>query len=211
MNSYNTTNSNNSNNSNNMNNNATNSNTSKPQKTIMKYADISNFYKISDYLPILNGCINAELTVMYIAYFTLYLTIGNTDALKLWHDKYTFTLSIWTISTMMIILVLTRLFYTLIFNQFTVYRFTFLSVIVQLVYDIFYYLIFYHKLPKTLKLFNYLDINAEDVSYRTPTESITSIILASFLSSNFATYQLNSNLILLIVSIYFIPFFIYNS
>jgi hypothetical protein len=187
------------------------SNTTKPQKTIMKYADISNFYKISDYLPILNGCINAELTVMYIAYITLYLTIGNTDALKLWHDKYTLTLSIWTISTMMIILVLTRLFYTLIFNEFTVYRFTFLSVIVQLVYDIFYFLIFYHKLPKAFKLFNYLDINAEDVSYRTSAESITSIILASFLSSNFATYQLNSNLVLLIVSVYFIPFFIYNS
>jgi hypothetical protein len=198
-------------NSNDINNPNNTSSTTKPKKTIMKYADISNFYKISDYLPILNGCINSELTVMYIAYFTLYLTIGNTDALKLWHDKYTLTLSIWSISTMMVILVLTRLFYTLIFNEFTVYRFTLLSVIVQLIYDIFYYLIFYNKLHKTFKVFNYLDINAEDVSYRTSTESVTSIILASFLSSNFATYQLNSNVILLIVSIYFIPFFIYNS
>jgi hypothetical protein len=186
-------------------------NADKPRKTIMKYADISNFYKISDYLPILNGCINAELTVMYIAYFTLYLTIGNTDALKLWHEKYTFTLSLWSITSMMIVIILTRLIYTLIFNQFTVYRFTFLSVVVQLVYDIFYYLIFYHKLPKSFKMFNYLDVNSDDVSYRTSTESVTSMILASFLSSNFATYTLNSNLILLIVSVYFIPFFIYNS
>lgn len=198
-------------NSNDINNPNNTSNTTKPKKTIMKYADISNFYKIGDYLPILNGCINAELTVMYIAYFTLYLTIGNTDALKLWHDKYTLTLSIWSISTMMLIIVLTRLCYTLIFNEFTVYRFTFLSVIVQLVYDIFYYLIFYDKLPTPFKMFNYLDINAEDVSYRTSIESVTSIILASFLSSNFGTYSLNSNLILLIVSVYFIPFFIYNS
>ena len=194
----------------------TNSNTipmniSKEIKSVMKYADISNFYKISDYLPILNGCINSELTVMYIAYFTLYLTIGNTDALKLWHEKYTLTLSLWSISTMMLIIVLTRLFYTLLFNEFTVYRFTFLSVIVQLVYDFIYYLTFYHKLPKGLKMFNYLDINAEDISFRTSTESVTSIILASFLSSNFATYTLNSNIILLIVSVYFIPFFIYNS
>jgi len=207
----NTTNLQNPNDINNPNNTTNTSNTTKPRKTIMKYADISNFYKISDYLPILNGCINAELTVMYIAYFTLYLTIGNTDALKLWHDKYTLTLSIWSISTMMVILVVTRLFYTLIFNEFTVYKFTFLSMIVQLVYDIFYYLIFYDKLPTPFKMFNYLDINAEDVSYRTSTESVTSIILASFLSSNFGTYSLNSNLILLIVSIYFIPFFIYNS
>ena len=94
------------------------SNESKIRKTIMKYADISNFYKISDYLPILNGCINSELTVMYIAYFTLYLTIGNTDALKLWHEKYTFTLSIWSITTMMVVIILTRLCYTLLFNEF---------------------------------------------------------------------------------------------
>ena len=189
----------------------TSTNNTKSKKTVMKYADISNFYKISDYLPILNGCINSELTVMYIAYFTLYLTVGNTDALKLWHEKYTFTLSIWSISTMMLIIVLTRLCYTLLFNEFTIYKFTFLSVIVQLVYDIFYYLIFYHKLPKGFKMFNYLDINADDVSYRTSAESVTSIILASFLSSNFGTYTLNSNIILLIVSVYFIPFFIYNS
>ena len=199
-------------NTNNSTNNSSNqSNQSNTIKTIMKYADISNFYKISDYLPILNGCINAELTVMYIAYFTLYLTIGNTDALKLWHEKYTFTLSVWSISTMMVVIILTRLFYTLIFNQFTIYRFTFLSVVVQLVYDLLYYLIFYHKLPKGIKMFNYLDVNTDDISYRTSTESVTSIILASFLSSNFATYSLNSNLILLIVSVYFIPFFIYNS
>ena len=199
-------------NTNNSTNNSSNqSNQSNTIKTIMKYADISNFYKISDYLPILNGCINAELTVMYIAYFTLYLTIGNTDALKLCHEKYTFTLSVWSISTMMVVIILTRLFYTLIFNQFTIYRFTFLSVVVQLVYDLLYYLIFYHKLPKGIKMFNYLDVNTDDISYRTSTESVTSIILASFLSSNFATYSLNSNLILLIVSVYFIPFFIYNS
>ena len=171
-------------------------NMSKEIKSVMKYVDISNFYKISDYLPILNGCINSELTVMYIAYFTLYLTIGNTDALKLWHEKYTFTLSIWSISTMMLIIVLTRFCYTLLFNEFTVYKFTFLTVVVQLVYDIFYYLTFYHKLPKGFKMFNYLDITADDVSYRTSTESVSSIILASFLSSNFATYTLNSNLIL---------------
>ena len=190
---------------------STQSTQSNTRKTIMKYADISNFYKIGDYLPILNGCINAELTVMYIAYFTLYLTLGNTDAVKLWHEKYTFTLSIWSISTMMVVIILTRLCYTLIFNQFTIYRFTFLSVVVQLVYDLFYYLIFYHKLPKGIKMFNYLDVNTDNISYRTSTESVTSIILACFLSSNFATYSLNSNLILLVVSVYFITFFIYNS
>ena len=202
---------NNSYNQNNQNSQNSQNSQNKTRKTIMKYGDISNFYKIGDYLPILNGCINAELTVIYIAYFTLYLTIGNTDALKLWHEKYTFTLSVWSISTMMVVIILTRLIYTLIFNEFTIYRFTFLSVVIQLVYDLFYYLIFYHKLPKGLKLFNYLDVNTDDVSYRTSTESVTSIILASFLSSNFATYTLNSNLILLVVSIYFIPFFIYNS
>lgn len=181
------------------------------RKTIMKYADISNFYKISDYLPILNGCINSELTVIYLTFFTLYLTLGDTDALKLWHEKYNLTISLLSISTMMIIIVLARLCYTLIFNEYTVYRFTFLCVLIQLVYDGLYFLIFYHKLPDGFKLFNYLDINAKDISYRTSTESVTTIILASFLSSNFATYTLNSNLVLLIVSFYFIPFFIYNS
>jgi hypothetical protein len=185
--------------------------TDKQKKTLMKYADISNYYKISDYLPILNGCINSELTVMYIAYCTLILTIGNTDALKIWHEKYTFTLSIWSITTMMTIIVLTRLFYTMLFNEFTIYKFTILSVIIQAVYNLLYYLLFYHKMSNEYKVFNYLDVNSKDVTYRTLTESITLIILACIFSSNFATYTVNSNLILLIVSVYFIPFFIYNS
>jgi hypothetical protein len=50
---------------------------------------------------------------------------------------------------MMLIIVLTRLCYTLLFNEFTIYKFTFLSVIVQLVYDVFYYIIkYYLKLIK---------------------------------------------------------------
>jgi hypothetical protein len=181
------------------------------KKTLMKYADISNYYNISDYLPILNGCINSELTVMYVAYCTLYLTIGNVDALKLWHEKYTFTLSVWSIITMMLVLVVTRFFYTILFNEFTIYKFTVLSVIVQIVYNLLYYLLFYHRMSNVFKVFNYLDVNSEDLTYRTLTESISLIVLASILSSNFATYTLNSNLVLLIVSVYFIPFFIYNS
>ena len=185
--------------------------THKKKKQLFKYADISNYYKSSDYLPILNGCINSELTVMYIAYCTLYLTIGNVDALKLWHEKYTFTLSLWSITTMMIVLVLTRFCYTLIFDKFTIYKFTILSVIIQIVYNLIYYLMFYNKISSVFKLFNYLDVNSQDIAYQTLTESISLIVLASIFSSNFATYTLNSNLVLLIVSVYFIPFFIYNS
>lgn len=185
--------------------------TNTQKKSKMKYGDISNFYKVSDYLPILNGCINSELTVMYIAYCTLYLTIGNVDALKLWHEKYTFTLSVWSIITMMLVLVVTRFFYTIMFNEFTIYKFTVLSVIVQMGYNLLYYLLFYHRMSDVFKIFNYLDVNSEDLTYRTLTESISLIVLASILSSNFATYTLNSNLVLLIVSVYFIPFFIYNS
>ena len=193
---------------------STNTNTStssSKKKTIMKYADISNYYNLSDYLPILNGCINSELTVMYIAYCTLYLTIGNVDALKLWHEKYTFTLSVWSIITMMLVLVITRFFYTILFNEFTIYKFTVLSVIVQIAYNLLYYLLFYHRISNIFKVFNYLDVNSEDLTYRTLTESISLIVLASILSSNFATYTVNSNIVLLIVSVYFIPFFIYNS
>jgi hypothetical protein len=190
---------------------STTSTTSQEKKTKMKYADISNFYNVSNYLPILNGCINSELTVMYIAYCTLYLTIGNVDALKLWHEKYTFTLSVWSIITMMLVLVITRFFYTIIFNEFTIYKFTILSVIVQIGYNLLYYSLFYHRINDFFKVFNYLDVNSEDLTYRTLTESISLIVLASILSSNFATYTLNSNLVLLIVSVYFIPFFIYNS
>jgi hypothetical protein len=186
-------------------------NANAPRKTKLKYGDISNYYKVSDYLPILNGCINSELTVMYIAYCTLYLTIGNVDALKLWHEKYTFTLSVWSIVTMMLVLVVTRFFYTILFNEFTIYKFTVLSVIIQIAYNLLYYLLFYHKMSNVFKVFNYLDVNSEDLTYRTLTESISLIVLASIFSSNFATYTLNSNLVLLIISIYFIPFFIYNS
>ena len=50
----------------------------------MIFKDISNFNNVNDYLPILNGSLNADLIIIFL----LYHGIFNSSLLKKWYKKY---------------------------------------------------------------------------------------------------------------------------
>ena len=50
----------------------------------MLFKNISDFLNVNDYLPILNGCLNADLIIIFLAFHGGFKSIY----LKKWYKKY---------------------------------------------------------------------------------------------------------------------------
>ena len=80
------------------------------------FQDISNFSNINDYLPILNGCINTDLTALFL----LDVGIIHSKFLDKWYSTYGISASILNILILFIVIIIVRFLYKYIFNEFTI-------------------------------------------------------------------------------------------
>jgi hypothetical protein len=83
----------------------------------MIFKDISNFNNVNDYLPIFNGCLNADLIFMFL----LYHGAVKSKMLKLWYKKFTLSAVIADVFILMIGIIITRFIYKYFFNEFSIY------------------------------------------------------------------------------------------
>ena len=146
----------------------------------MLFKNISNFFNVDDYLPILNGCLNDDLIILVLA-DVLILVIG---------------------------IILARFFYNYFFDTFNIWKFTFLAVCIQIIHDFLFYLLF-KSLPLGYNsMLDFFKDYAKEVGGGAIIGDSFMMILACLLSSYFATYSLNNNIIVLVISLYFVPYMI---
>lgn len=172
----------------------------------MIFKNISNFNDINDYLPILNGTINADIIIIFL----LYHGIFKSYFLKKWYKKYQLSAVIADVLILVIGIILARFFYNYIFpnQRFNIFKFTGLAVIIQIIHDILFYW-FFKTIPIGYNsMLDFFKEYAKEVGGGAILGDSFMMILACLLSSHFATYSLNSNIILLVVSLYFIPYMI---
>ena len=170
----------------------------------MMFQDISNFYKVSDYLPILNGCINADLIIIFL----LYNGVFNSFYLKKWYKKYQLSAVIADVLILLIGIIIARFLYKYLFGAFNILKFTGLAVVIQIIHDILFYL-FFKSVPTGYNaMLDFFKDYAVEVGSGAILGDSFMMIIACLLSSYFATYNLNSNIIILIVSVYFVPYMI---
>ena len=170
----------------------------------MMFQDISNFYKVSDYLPILNGCINADLIIIFL----LYNGVFNSFYLKKWYKKYQLSAVIADVLILVIGIIIARFLYKYLFGAFNIWKFTGLAVVIQIIHDILFYL-FFKSVPTGYNaMLDFFKDYAVEVGSGAILGDSFMMIIACLLSSYFATYNLNSNIIILIVSVYFVPYMI---
>jgi uncharacterized protein YacL len=168
------------------------------------FKDISNFYKVSDYLPILNGSINADLIIIFL----LYHGVFNSFYLKKWYKKYQLSAVIADVLILVIGIIITRFLYKYFFDAFNIWKFTGLAVIIQIIHDILFY-VFFRSVPRGYNaMLDFFKDYAKEVGGGAILGDSFMMIIACLLSSNFATYSLNTNIITLVVSCYFIPYMI---
>ena len=129
------------------------------------FKDISNFNNVNDYLPILNGCINADLIIIFL----LYNGVFKSRLLGKWYQKYQLS---------------------------------------AVIHDILFYW-FFKTIPTGYNaMLDFFKDYATEVGSGAILGDSFMMIIACLLSSYFATYSLNSNLIILILSLYFVPYMI---
>ena len=170
----------------------------------MIFKDISNFNNVNDYLHILNGSLNADLIIIFL----LYHGVFNSSLLKKWYKKYQLSAVITDVLILVIGIILARFFYKYFFTSFNIWKFTGLAVIIQIIHDVLFYW-FFKTVPRGYNdMLDFFKDYASEVGVGAILGDSFMMIIACLLSSYFATYSLNSNLIILIVSLYFFPYLI---
>jgi hypothetical protein len=168
------------------------------------FKDISNFSNVNDYLPILNGCVSADIIIIFL----LYHGVFKSYYLKKWYKKYQVSAVIADVLILVIGIILARFFYKYFFTSFSIWKFTGLAVIIQIIHDILFYL-FFSSVPSGYNaMLDFFKQYAGEVGAGAILGDSFMMIIACLLSSHFATYSVNGNIILLIVSTYLFPYLI---
>jgi len=168
------------------------------------FSDISNVENIDNYLPILNGCINAELTIIFLCVYEFFVS----QKLRIWYKTFQLTALVFDISAMLLILILTRYLYKFIFGTFHIFYFIGLAIILQILYTCFFALLVNHYWLKN-DIFSFQKKYIAEIGFgKFLLYSVFVMVLACLMSSYYSTTSTNSNIINLILSIYFYSFMI---
>lgn len=169
--------------------------------------DISKFDNVSDYLPILNGSIIADLIVLLIVYYTPYF---NSSFLKKWYETYRLSAVIADVLILVIGLVIARYVFKVMDLKWNFWKFLGVVLAIQIIHDIGFYAFFrsiprgYHKMMDVFKDY------ADEVGIGALLGDSFMIAITVILSSYLAHQSTNVNIITLILGVYFMPYILYK-
>jgi len=170
------------------------------------FTNIANFNNTNDYLPLLNGVLITDLFVI----LCLNTKLIKSVVLRKWYDQYNLSAVIADVLIIVIGLIITRAIYYYIFNTFSIVKFVSLAVIVQVIHDILFY-IFFKNIPRGInKMLDTFKDYATEVSYKAILADSGMMIMASLLFSYLAGKSVNTNIIVLILFVYILPYLLYN-
>jgi len=171
----------------------------------MIFKDISNFNNVNDYLPILNGCVNADLIILFLVFHGVFKSFY----LKKWYKKYQLNAVLADVLILVIGIILARFFYKYIFDSFNIWKFTGLAVCIQIIHDFLFYFLF-KSLPLGYNaMLDFFKEYAKEVGVKAILGDSFMMIVACLFSSYFASFSVNANIITLVISMYFLPYMIY--
>ena len=170
------------------------------------FKNIANFNNVNDYIPLFNGVMITDLFVILL----LNTNVIKSRVLREWYSKYNLSAVIADVLIIMIGLIITRFVYYSVFNEFSIIKFVFLAVVVQIIHDILFY-IFFTNVPKGInQMLDTFKDYADEVSYKAILSDSSMMVMASLSASYFASQSANTNMIIMILSLYIMPYFIYN-
>jgi len=170
------------------------------------FTNIANFHNTKDYLPLFNGVLITDLFVI----LCLNTNLIKSVVLRKWYDKYNLSAVIADVLIIFIGLIIARAIYYYLFDTFSIVKFVFLAVLVQVIHDILFY-IFFTNVPRGInKMLDTFKDYASESSYKAILADSGMMIMASLLSSYLAGKSLNTNIIVLISFVYILPYLLYN-
>jgi hypothetical protein len=171
------------------------------------FSPIHKFDNLSDYLPILNGSIAADLIVIFILYYTPYF---NSKFLKQWYENYRLSAVLADVLILVIGMIITRYIFKKLNWSWNLTKFLITILVVQVIHDYLFYLFFKSVPVGKNKMLDVFKKYAQEVGYKAILGDSFMIIISVLLSSYYAGLSVNTNIILLISLTYLVPYFIFS-
>lgn len=167
--------------------------------------NITNFNKISDYIPILAAVLFVDMTGIYMCY-TGWI---KSKFLTKWYQKYGLSAVIADVLVIFLGIVITRYVYTYFFKSYNLLIFVLIALVIQVIHDMSFYL-FVKWIPlgtnSMLDLFKeYTKDSSVSALWGDSIMLVCSILIATFYSG----FSLNTNIINLVFTLYFLPYILY--
>ena len=172
----------------------------------MMFKNIADFNNTNDYLPIFNGVLITDLFVILL----LNLKLINSRILREWYTDYNLSAVIADVLIIFIGIIIVRSIYYYVFNEFSILKFLLLALVVQFVHDMLFYA-FFTNVPRGVnKMLDTFKDYAAEVSYNAVLSDGGMMIMASLSGSYLANKNVNTNIIVMILSLYILPYLLYN-
>ena len=172
------------------------------------FTDISKFSRISDYLPILNGAILAEILIIAALFYT---PLFKSSQLERWYTKYGLSAVIADVLILVIGIIIARALYSRIFGEkFNIMAFVLLVVGIQIIHDVLFYVLFQAVPVGKNKMLDLFKDYAKEVKGGAIIGDSTMIAIAALTASLFAGGSLNTNIIALVVLTYVLPYVLHT-
>ena len=170
------------------------------------FKNIANFSNVNDYLPLLNGVLITDMFVILLSN----TKIIKSTILKRWYAQYNLSAVIADVLIILIGIIIARWLYFYIFDKFSIVTFVFLAIIIQIIHDILFY-VFFKTVPRGVnRMLDTFKDYANEVSYYAILSDSGMMIMACLISSYLASKSINTNILVLILFMYLLPYFIYN-
>jgi len=167
---------------------------------------LKNLANYNNYLPLLNGVLITDLFVI------LLLNVGliKSKVLNKWYLQYNLSAVMADVLIILLVLIITKSIYYYIFEEYSLLKFISIALILQIIHDILFYILF-SNIPRGVnKMMDTFKDYAKEVSYKAIIGDSGMIILSCLLGAYFVTKNINTNIIVLIISLYLLPYLLYN-
>ena len=167
---------------------------------------MTNIADFTGFLPLLNAVLITDLFVISL----LNMEFIQSRVLRKWYSQYNLSAVIADVLIILLVLILTRALYYSVFDKFSLLNFVILAVILQIAHDLLFAL-FFSSVPRGVnKMIDTFKDYANEMSYKAVIADSGMMIMSSLIASYLVNKNENTNVIVLISSMYLLPYLLYN-
>jgi hypothetical protein len=169
------------------------------------FKDISRFNNISDYLPIIAAILIVDIVGIILSYSNI---LGKF--IKLWYQQFLLSAVLADVLVIFLVVIIARAIYYYIFDKFSIIYFILVMLVIQITHDILFYIMI-RQIPKgSNKVIDIFKDYAEEVSYKAIIADSIMIIATGLLASYLANFDVNTNIIIIILLVYLLQFILHT-
>ena len=172
----------------------------------MILANLSNFQNTRDYLLIITGALITDMIVLVI----ILAGYINGKSIKEWYITYGLSGVLVDTLSITIVIILARLLYPLLFTKYSLLLFILLTCSVQFTHYFLFYLFFKTICRNKSHILDIFKDYATEYGYLILMADSLMMISTVLIGSYLATLNTNSNIIILIVSLYILPYLLHS-